>query len=676
MLALIAGFCFIVLVLLLFALGYVRLIGSSAEQKTAIEAAALAAARDISTIVINTPEFGLVGLSDSAPVVGTTPAVGDSFPTPVHSINTLIGTARLDYIIADAMSIPEWKEMALVDLNAAKTRGDNLITALDAAITASGSGSDKTGATITPYVSAETAYTQNQIRMTGSSNYVAGSLQLSLGGLEGGSATTIPIPNPAGTDASLDNTNTSIDGMRTVYKSYINIPFDGQDFVFAAVGTSIRLVDPKLYRATLPSLPYCHRTILKAEARTVVNNQGTTDNYTMQATACAQPASVHDPIPAPGALQVSFPDGMPTGPEDVNTPMELYTSAALNGSFMDYMESQNGDYPIDPSCSLAPDPAWPVASDTAHKATTACKIAVYDWLRRAGTKANVSSVIGMHSTPFGTDPLDALGYSMPWGGPPLSWPVIPAASYSPAVGGIPRGVSQIYRFESDGVVSLETKEQKPLPYYVVSDDQVYMESLEVMTNAHAGQTFEIENLNLPAPLNTAGTGNVRFDGTYDLYVRLYCRRPSITDGGKHAGEPLDNDPYVAVLPCQLQLASSQTSGTATVDSLILSGRGAKPPKPPMPMKPPMAPGGTPPAGPHQGAPPKVGGRVDFLQTVPGVVNFAQVANYEKFDATGSGPRWTYQTNGTVSDIRFRRVLELWDDAASKPTTEIGYVQEK
>lgn len=666
MLALIGAFSFLVLLILLFALGYVRLLGSNAEQKTAIEAAALAGARDISQIVITTPEFGLVGLSDSAPVATTAPEPSDSFPVPVHSINTLIGTARLDYIIGDAMSVPEWKELALVDLAAAKAAGDALVAKLDLAITKTGSGKDKTGATITPYISAENAYTQNQIRMTGSSNYVPGSLVLTLGALEGGSATTIPIPAPAGTDSTLDSTNTSVDGTKTYYKSYTNIPFRGQDFVFAAVGSSIRLVDPKLYRDTLP-LPYYHRSILKAEAKTSVNNQGTADNYTLQAAACAQPASVHDPLPAPGALQISFPDGMPTGPEDVNSPGELYSNASLAGNAVDYMEA-TGDYPVDtPPCNITPG-AWPVASDTTQKATTACKIAVYDWLRRAGTKANVTSVVGMHGTPF-----VAQGPNIPWGGPPLTWPLVPASAYTPPVGGIPRGICHIYRFESDGVVSVEEKDQAPMPFYVVSDDQIYMECMEVFTNANAADEFTISGIDLPPPLNATGTGNIKFDGTYDLYLRLYCRKPNIASGGKHAGEPLDNDPYVALLPSKLQLSLSQNHGTASVDSLIVSGRGAKPAKPPKSM-PPM---GQPPPGPHHGAPPKIGGRVDFYQSVQGSVDSTATARYEKFDATGSGPRWTYQKNGTVSDIRFRRVLELWDDLdTGKPTTEIGYVQDK
>ncbi|MBX9696122.1 MAG: hypothetical protein K2Z81_27285, partial [Cyanobacteria bacterium] len=171
MIALAIAVLFIVLAISLFALGYVRLFGSSAEHKTAIEAAALAAARDLSKIVVETDEFGFVGLSDSAPV-GTSTSAGDNYYTQVHSINSLIGTARLDLVIADAthVNVPEWRTLAQQDLdNAVQIWNTKLKPALNAAIAPSGQGVDRDGHTITPYISAEDAYKNNQIRMTGSS---------------------------------------------------------------------------------------------------------------------------------------------------------------------------------------------------------------------------------------------------------------------------------------------------------------------------------------------------------------------------------------------------------------------------------------------------------------------------------------------------------------------------
>jgi hypothetical protein len=90
----------LVLVLLIFALRFTRFLGSNQEQRTAIEAAALAAANDISRITIDDPNFGMIALSDFAPVGFDTVAV-DKQPTPVRGINTVLATVRVDMIIAD-----------------------------------------------------------------------------------------------------------------------------------------------------------------------------------------------------------------------------------------------------------------------------------------------------------------------------------------------------------------------------------------------------------------------------------------------------------------------------------------------------------------------------------------------------------------------------------------------
>ena len=58
----------IVVAILVFMVGYVRLMGTQTERKTAIESAALTAAREMSRIVIQNDDFGMVGLSDAAPI--------------------------------------------------------------------------------------------------------------------------------------------------------------------------------------------------------------------------------------------------------------------------------------------------------------------------------------------------------------------------------------------------------------------------------------------------------------------------------------------------------------------------------------------------------------------------------------------------------------------------------
>jgi hypothetical protein len=69
-------------------------------------------------VVVDTPQFGYVSASDSAPVGTATPA-GDQFYMPVHGINSLIGTARLDLEIATALGDPVMTALAQQDQAAA-----------------------------------------------------------------------------------------------------------------------------------------------------------------------------------------------------------------------------------------------------------------------------------------------------------------------------------------------------------------------------------------------------------------------------------------------------------------------------------------------------------------------------------------------------------------------------
>nr|HNH76655.1 hypothetical protein [Candidatus Obscuribacter sp.] len=102
-----------------FALGYVRLLGTNNEQRTAIEAAALSAARDISRIAIETPEYGWISISDGAPNGSATKA-DDNYFVPVKGINTIIGTNRVCRIIAEELNDNWLKIIAEKDLELAK----------------------------------------------------------------------------------------------------------------------------------------------------------------------------------------------------------------------------------------------------------------------------------------------------------------------------------------------------------------------------------------------------------------------------------------------------------------------------------------------------------------------------------------------------------------------------
>lgn len=658
----------IIILICLFAMGYIRLVGTGSEQKTAIEAAALAAARDLSKIVVDTEEFGYVGLSDSAPI-GTNTAARDNFYSDVVSINTLIGTARLDLLIASQLDVPEWRTLAIQDLEKAKLAAGKLEQALKDAIVPGGSGVDKDGNRVTPHASAEAAYNQNQIRMTGASSYVAGSMRLALGAINGGTATNIPLPVPAEVDTTLNSSN-SANGM---YKSYVNAPLGGEDFVFAGIGNSVRLLDVKLWVPAVTGLPYQFATIVRAEAVQEVAN-ATHGSNRVRAMACAQPASIYDPKPAPGALAISFPDGMPSGAERLNTPIDMYNAPFMSEADddSDYYKSAQGDYPTDTTSSIDYDSTWPIASDPDKKASTGCKLAVYDWLKRAGTKANVSSVLGMHVTPF-----------LPQQ-PDIMWPPLIVRATQSLV---PTGVVHVYRFERDGIISYESKKQDPTPYNIVADDQVLLECHDAIKNG--SPSFNVAPIELGPPLSVLN-GATEFSSVYDLYIRVYNRRSGSFSGGKHGGEPMDADftassgaspveatstplatssppldssgvffgsvpanqsanlsSSVCYAPPVIAL-SNLGSGTASFPNTIVAACGARA----------MGARGTA-QNVEKGALPIIGPREDFAFRY----NLLRLSwdidrnplRYRRY-ATGSGIRRTYQTNGIASEIRFRRLV--------------------
>lgn len=651
MLALVAAFAFIVIAILIFAVGYLRLIGTKSEQKTAIEAAALAAARDMSRIVIDTPQFGFVGLSDSAPI-GPNTTANDQYYTQVQSINTIIGTARLDAIIADKMNVPEWRILAKQDIDAAKLAAADLETALKDAIKPGGSGKDIQGQDVKPYDSAEQAYQQNQIRMSGNSNYVAGSLQLSLGGLANGSQTNVDVPNPSGVDGSLTSTNT-VGGK---YKSYTNIPYSGEDFVFAGIGEDIKLVDQKNWVASVGGLPYQMATIVRAEAtHQVAQGNGSGNTHQIQGIACAQPASVNDPRPAPGALVISFPDGMPDDKEVLNKPSDLYFAGFMQdkNDDSDLYFSQLADYPVELGSSIDYEPTWPLQSvDPERKANNCCKLAAYDWLRRGGTGVNVNLVQGMHSTPFDNQPADK------------SWPPPPPVGVDADPIMIPSGIAHIYRIEPNGSISYESKPVDPIPYASVAHNQLLIECHDCIEKG--AKKIKIKKVKLGPPLDV-DDGQAEFTGTYDMYVRIYARKYGASSSGKHRGQTMDDplvsydynpDPDKLRLIAQknpeltkLNLLSNKKFGVASFSPQYFYGRGAKKKG---------AKGVA--SGVGKGALPILGPREDFGFALAGANNWQidrSLGSYRTYSINSGAPakRITYQQTGFATEIRFRRVIK-------------------
>lgn len=637
----------IIVAMLLFGLGYMRLIGSNSEQRTAIEAAALAAARDCSRIVIPTAECGWVSLSDYVPN-GTATNAPDGFPLPVRSINTLIGTARLDLIIADKLNQDIMRNLARIDMVDALDAKDQLVTALNDALTPSGMGQDKDGNVIRPYQSALAAYQSNQIRMTGgstSSAYVAGSLQLSLGSLTSGTATAIPIPQPTAQAPVAANHK-----IGNFYKSYVNIPYtaDGvtTNFVFGGIGDSIKIVDHKKWTTNVPGIPYQIPTIIRAEADQSLASPTDPSARRVKVVACAQPASVHDPLPAPGALSVSLPDG--PVPE-LTDPGDLYQESELNNAGADpadLLTADVGDYPSDAGSKMV-ELCWPEdSSDSTHPTADIWRVALHDWIRRAGTKANISSVISMQSTNFASLSPNKINW--------LTYITYPGALTN--IGQIPAGLIHVYTWNPDGTIQYQARPLTPYPVYVSSHRQMYSETMGAINASSIGKQY------IPVTIpGAAKPKDLVLTNDWDCYIRDEVRnrgvigRPVPTPpqaynnfGGNHAGEPLGK-PAVAKLQDTRFIARDLQQGTVLAASLGHSGYGASGGKGKGKGK---GTSGVQPGAQDKGWPPIVAPQDDFAD---GMVPPAPVLPALP---AGGAVRPTYMTTGTAVDFKMRRQVDV------------------
>lgn len=390
----------ILMLLLGFSLSFVRLLGSSQEQKTAIEAAALAAARDVGRIVIEDPNFGFISISDAAPSTPNTKA-DDGYSMPVTGINTLLATIRLDLIIASTLSDTTMQTLAENDYNNAMAAKDFLVQSLEQAITPGGGGNprDVDGNLVNPYQSAVDAYNQNVIRMAGgASRLVNGSMRIQLG-CTTPSMTATPVPTPI-SDAAINPAQMT----QSYYNSYTNIPFGGRNFVFAGIGKDIKLVDLKNFAADPGGLPYVIPTVLKVEADQLLQSAGAGGTNVVHSIACAQPAAIHDPRPAPGAMTLRYPNGRVA---EILKPLDYLTNGNITGETMDLKTSTGGDSPPTGSGAVVPATVPPWGSSM--PAPTSMSVGIYDWVRRAGTKPNIRAIQQMLNTPFSSGITNTVG---------------------------------------------------------------------------------------------------------------------------------------------------------------------------------------------------------------------------------------------------------------------------
>jgi hypothetical protein len=477
-----ALFLGLVLAICLFSMSFTRMTGSHQEQKSAIEAAALAVADDLSRIVIEDPNFGFISLSDSPPTQAGTIA-GDHYFTSVQGINTLMARIRLDMIIADQLQNATMKKLLANEYQLARQACDRLSSTLASAVLPGGWARGADGSTIRPYNDAQQAYLSNSIRMNGGrSSLKQGSLKITLG-LAKGLSTNTPVPNPP--SAAQLNSSTMMEN--NFYLPFVDVPYDGYDFVLSGGDDGTTLVDVKTFSTNATQLPFAVLDIVKCEADELTeykNQYAETAVATLHIAACAQPACVRDPLPNESALAVRFSSGR--FPE-VTRPGDLLVNPRIQYSPADSVGSPlNGDYPQTPLSPIVLSTAT-----TTHPAFgQVVTLAIYDWIRNQGLNINVGSLINFFNNSFDTS--------------------------------IPANLPQVHYFRaSTGGNIVETVQaDDPTLALPVSQNQYFAVSGDIISTA----------IN-PTAVNTS---NKQW---FDMFVRDFVYKSGRAKGGLHAGTP-------------------------------------------------------------------------------------------------------------------------------------------
>ncbi len=384
MLALVGGITLVVFLLLgYFALNYARLQGTNQIQTTAIEAAAITAAADLSRIVYDDPNFGYIALSDHPPIAPANNGkfASDGYPLSVQSINTLLGTILLDSQIVNTLSLDSssknyMNQLVQSDYTNAVKAATSLSTLLMSATNGNTNVTDWYDNTVNVLADAQTAYNTNlKNGLTQGGVIQANNLKLSLGYLNQASPTNIPTPNNYYNYTTTGNPNYCYLANQNYSDSA------GNNYVFSSIGDSVHLVSNNLFsQSQLVSSQTLIPTIVKASiSQTIALTPDGKNNQTVIKTACAQPYNQMDPKPNPGALNIRFPQGaLP----HLISPISIITDPQSQGSVAPSTGPFKAIGNTRPGGSLVPFTGSNIPS-TVAQATVG---GLYHWLRHAGVK--------------------------------------------------------------------------------------------------------------------------------------------------------------------------------------------------------------------------------------------------------------------------------------------------
>lgn len=388
--------------------------------QSAVDAAGLVAANDISRIIINDPTFGWVSLSNYPPI-GKATRARDGEPLPVTGINTLIGTIRQNNLVANELANEKMRNLVEKDRSALELTIAELNVTIKEAL---GGNSDLNlfdihGADVRPRKDAEEFLRANLPK-----NVRLESLKLTNGWLKSGGTTMIDIPQPE--QFSQMSAEQSQAGK---YKPFIDIPANHRSFTFAGLGPSSRLVNNSSFQ---PADGKHVNTIVKIEC--VVTRQNPylpffpvgNDAARMKCVAFCQPYTMPDVGPK-GIMTLRF-SGQPVAG------LLSWSDFLRPGNFQDKQvttfDAVGGDYPTDRGAVMA-------QSETIGGTADQFAEHLYYWLRNGHLQPKLGAVLEMVNAQFKPGPSEKYAYE----------------------------------FAKDGSVARRVLEKDPFPVGVVADSQ-------------------------------------------------------------------------------------------------------------------------------------------------------------------------------------------------------------
>lgn len=400
-----------------FAINFSQVTGLHKEAQTAIDAAALQAAKDMSRVVVDGPVGRLALVDDSA---GTN-------AYPIQSVNKVLGALRLDALIAHKLNNKTILFLVKNDLDQVKTAVGQLKQKITSSASGQGGAYDKNGQAINIRQNALDAYMQNSRRL-GNTGEAPDNFEVAIGGITSGSdlnKSGISVPVPESIDPlAFDSANSYFDktGQR-YYKSDVALPIPGLSATIklGALAQEPGLIDNKNFKDTIANdevsvaVQVTGDEKVKKLASSASENNNTNSaksapSVRVMATAQCGGRSL---MPPSGTLVVSYPAGFPTNPKGGSTPQLSFNSVQgiMNASQLDasaasptspyshwngaskgnWFKTKNG--PVPGNGSSVAEPFKGISGRKEDDPSVCLSFLVYDWLRSLSLRPNAQSVI-------------------------------------------------------------------------------------------------------------------------------------------------------------------------------------------------------------------------------------------------------------------------------------------